>query len=233
MSDRFTVLIADFLDETSIESAILDDIAKIIMARARDESELAEYLPHADAILLFHDISIVGEPSFSRAPRCRCVVRAGVGLQQRRRRGRDSARRDRLQRARLRHRGSRRSRHHVPAGDRAPAGAIARGDPGGNLGLSDRRGRAAPARQDLRRDRLRPDRHGNGPASQGTGARRRLLRPVPAPGDGQGAGSPPRLSARRPARAEPFCQPPLLSRRDEPAHDKRTRPSRGCDRARC
>ena len=79
MSDRFTVLIADFLDETSIESAILDDIAQIVMARARDETELAEYLPQADAILLFHDISIVGEPSFSRAPRCRCVVRAGVG----------------------------------------------------------------------------------------------------------------------------------------------------------
>jgi C-terminal binding protein len=79
MGDRFTVLIADFLDETSIESAILDDIATIIMARARDEAELAEYLPAADAILLFHDISIVGEPSFSRAPRCRCVVRAGVG----------------------------------------------------------------------------------------------------------------------------------------------------------
>ena len=79
MSDRFMVLIADFLDETSIESAILDDIAQIIMARAKDEMELAEYLPRADAILLFHDISIVGEPSFSLAPRCRCVVRAGVG----------------------------------------------------------------------------------------------------------------------------------------------------------
>jgi D-3-phosphoglycerate dehydrogenase len=80
VGNRFTVLIADFLDETSIESAILDDIATIIMARARDEAELAEYLPEADAILLFHDISIVGEPSFSRAPRCRCVVRAGVGF---------------------------------------------------------------------------------------------------------------------------------------------------------
>jgi D-3-phosphoglycerate dehydrogenase len=79
MSDRFTVLIADFLDETSIESAILDDIARIVTAHARDEMELADYLPHADAIMLFHDISIVGEHSFARAPRCRCVVRAGVG----------------------------------------------------------------------------------------------------------------------------------------------------------
>ena len=142
MGKRFTVLIADFLDETSIESAVLDDIARIVMARREDEAELAEYLPEADAIMLFHDISIVGEPSFSRAPRCRCVVRAGVGYQQRRCRGGDAARRDRLQRARLRHRGSRRPRDHVSAGDRAPAGAIARGDPGGHLGLRD--GRGAP-----------------------------------------------------------------------------------------
>jgi C-terminal binding protein len=80
MSERFTVLIADFLDETSIESAILADIARIVMARAKVEAELVDYLPQADAIMLFHDISIVGEPSFSRAPRCRGVVRAGVGF---------------------------------------------------------------------------------------------------------------------------------------------------------
>jgi C-terminal binding protein len=79
MSERLTVLIADFLDETSIESAILADIAHIIMAHAKDEAELVEYLPVADAILLFHDLSILGEPTFARAPRCRGVVRAGVG----------------------------------------------------------------------------------------------------------------------------------------------------------
>jgi phosphoglycerate dehydrogenase-like enzyme len=79
MSERFTVLIADFLDETSIESAILGDIADLIMARATEETELSPYLPRADAIMLFHDISIVGETSFARAPRCRCIVRAGVG----------------------------------------------------------------------------------------------------------------------------------------------------------
>jgi D-3-phosphoglycerate dehydrogenase len=78
-SDRYTVLIADFLDETSVESAILDDIARMIMAHAKVESQLAEFLPQADAIMVFHDISVVGEASFSRAPRCRCVVRAGVG----------------------------------------------------------------------------------------------------------------------------------------------------------
>jgi C-terminal binding protein len=79
MSERFLVLIADFLDETSIESGVLVDLADLIMARARDESELSKYLPDADAIMVFHDLSILGEPSFARAPRCRGVVRAGVG----------------------------------------------------------------------------------------------------------------------------------------------------------
>jgi C-terminal binding protein len=79
MAKRFTVLIADFLDETSIESAVLGDLAELIMARATEEVQLGDYLPQADAILLFHDLSILGEQSFAAAPRCRCVVRAGVG----------------------------------------------------------------------------------------------------------------------------------------------------------
>ena len=79
MPERFNVLIADFLDETSVESAVLDDIADLAMARATDESQLAPYLPTADAIMVFHDLSILGEFSFARAPQCRGAVRAGVG----------------------------------------------------------------------------------------------------------------------------------------------------------
>jgi C-terminal binding protein len=79
MPEKLKVLIADFLDETSIESAVLGDIAEIVIAGAKDEIELAHHLSDTDAILLFHDISILGEYSFSRAPNCRCVVRAGVG----------------------------------------------------------------------------------------------------------------------------------------------------------
>jgi D-3-phosphoglycerate dehydrogenase len=79
MSERFTVLIADFLDETAIESAVLGDLAQVTMARATEEAELFDYLPTADAIVIYHAISNVGGASFARAPRCRCVVRAGVG----------------------------------------------------------------------------------------------------------------------------------------------------------
>jgi phosphoglycerate dehydrogenase-like enzyme len=80
MSKRFNVLIADFLDETSIESAVLGDLAQLVMAHATEESQLEKFLPQADAIMLFHDLSILSELSFSRAPRCRGVVRAGVGF---------------------------------------------------------------------------------------------------------------------------------------------------------
>ncbi len=79
MSERFTVLIADFLDETSIESAVLGDIAEFVMAGATDESQLAPHSTRADAIMLFHDLTMLGEATFSRAARCRGLVRAGVG----------------------------------------------------------------------------------------------------------------------------------------------------------
>jgi C-terminal binding protein len=80
MSKRFNVLIADFLDETAIESAVLGDLAQLVMAHATEESQLERFLPQADAIMLFHDLSILSELSFSCAPRCRGVVRAGVGF---------------------------------------------------------------------------------------------------------------------------------------------------------
>ena len=39
---RFTVVVADFLDETSVESPVLDDIATLVLCRAMREEELAE-----------------------------------------------------------------------------------------------------------------------------------------------------------------------------------------------
>jgi phosphoglycerate dehydrogenase-like enzyme len=77
--DRFTVLVADFLDESSVESPLLEDIAKLVLCQATREEELAEQLSGADAIMLYHDIPHLGEATFSRANRCKCVVRAGVG----------------------------------------------------------------------------------------------------------------------------------------------------------
>jgi C-terminal binding protein len=73
------VVVADFLEESTIESPILQAVAEVVLARATDEASLRPFVAEADAILLFHDIPRLGEATLSAAPRCRVVVRAGVG----------------------------------------------------------------------------------------------------------------------------------------------------------
>ena len=75
----FTVVAADFLQETRVESPILQDIARFVFARASDESGVVDHVANADAILLFHDIPMLGEATFAAAPKLKGVVRAGVG----------------------------------------------------------------------------------------------------------------------------------------------------------
>jgi phosphoglycerate dehydrogenase-like enzyme len=79
MSAPHTVVVADFLEEAGVEAPILQDVARLVLARARHESDLLPHLDRADALLLFHDVPMVTEATFSRAPRCKAVVRAGVG----------------------------------------------------------------------------------------------------------------------------------------------------------
>ncbi len=79
MASPFRVLIADFLDESSVEKPILGDLAEIVLGNAWKEEDLFEIVPSADAILLYHDIPRMGEATFSRATRLQGVVRAGVG----------------------------------------------------------------------------------------------------------------------------------------------------------
>lgn len=73
------VVITDFLDEATVETPVLHDIARITLARATDEPGLEPYLADADALIVFHEIERLGEATFTRAPRCKVVVRAGVG----------------------------------------------------------------------------------------------------------------------------------------------------------
>ncbi len=80
MSERFRVLVTDFLDECSVESPILGDIAEIRLAGAHNEAELLGSLSDVDALILYHDIPFLGEAIFSAAARCRVAVRAGVGF---------------------------------------------------------------------------------------------------------------------------------------------------------
>ncbi len=80
MADRFRVVITDFLDEASVEAPVLGDLADLIVAGAHDEADLSPHVATADAMILFHDLSLIGETTLSKASRCRGVVRAGVGF---------------------------------------------------------------------------------------------------------------------------------------------------------
>ena len=79
MPAPMTVVITDFLEEADVETPILGDLARIVIARAQDEASLRAVVGEADAMILFHEIARMGDATFSAAPRCRCVVRAGVG----------------------------------------------------------------------------------------------------------------------------------------------------------
>lgn len=74
-----TVLITDFLDRPDIEAQVLGDLARLVPAKAGDEAQLAPHLSTADAMLVFHDIPMIGAATLEKAARCRGVVRAGVG----------------------------------------------------------------------------------------------------------------------------------------------------------
>ena len=217
MPDRFTVLIADFLDETSIESAVLEDIADLVMARATDESELAPYMPTADAIMVFHDLSILGEPSFARAPRCRGVVRAGVGYNNV---DLEAATRHGVVVCNVPDYGTEEVADHAIMFLLALVRrlvAVARGDPRRDLGLPDRPGHP----------RLRGKTFGIvgcGRIGTATAIRAKALGldvvfydPYLRQGMDKALGIRRVYRARRAARAEPLRQPALLPRRDEPS----------------
>lgn len=73
------VLVADFLDQVEVELPVLGDHARLTLAQAWNESELAPYLADTDVMILFHDIARISEATLAAAPRLKAIVRAGVG----------------------------------------------------------------------------------------------------------------------------------------------------------
>ncbi len=80
MSRSGTVIIADFLEESAVESPVFGNGVKLVIAKAHEEKDLQPWLADADAILLFHDIASMTDATFERAPKLKTVVRAGVGF---------------------------------------------------------------------------------------------------------------------------------------------------------
>ncbi|MCZ2342828.1 MAG: C-terminal binding protein [Bacteroidales bacterium] len=80
MSSRFRVVIADFItDDLAPERRILEDIADVTALDASTEQELIGHADNADAIMLYHNLSLTRE-TISRLTQCKLIVRCGVGF---------------------------------------------------------------------------------------------------------------------------------------------------------
>jgi C-terminal binding protein len=80
MNDQFRVVISDFIrDALEPERQILDDLARVEWLGATDESQLKGRIEHADAIMMYHDLSITRR-TIERLDRCKLIVRCGVGI---------------------------------------------------------------------------------------------------------------------------------------------------------
>jgi len=76
---RFQVVVTDFIaDDLLPEQEILGDIADIIALNAFSEKDLRGKIEHADAVMLYHNLSI-RESTISTMTRCKLIVRCGVG----------------------------------------------------------------------------------------------------------------------------------------------------------
>ena len=80
MPDQQRVVITDFInDSLQVEGDLLGDVAKVEAFDALDESELVGKIEDADAIMLYHNLSIT-EKTIARLTQCKLIVRCGVGF---------------------------------------------------------------------------------------------------------------------------------------------------------
>lgn len=79
MSKRFQVFITDFINgDLEPEKKILGDIADVTALDAYNEKELIGRIEHADAIMLYHNLSLT-KATVEALKHCKLIVRCGVG----------------------------------------------------------------------------------------------------------------------------------------------------------
>jgi D-3-phosphoglycerate dehydrogenase/C-terminal binding protein len=80
MAKKFKVVITDFIKgPLDLEEGILKGIADITAAGAFSEEELSGKIEEADAIILYHCLTI-SKDTIARLKNCKLIVRAGVGI---------------------------------------------------------------------------------------------------------------------------------------------------------
>lgn len=80
MSQEPQVVITDFLTgDLEIEREVLGGIAELTALGARSEEDLVGRIEEADAIILYHQMTL-RRPTLERLTRCKLIVRGGVGV---------------------------------------------------------------------------------------------------------------------------------------------------------
>ncbi|MDB5246582.1 MAG: C-terminal binding protein, partial [Segetibacter sp.] len=81
MTDKkFKIIITDFInDSLAIEKKIVGDIAEVIALNAYNEKDLEGKIEDADAIVMYHTISMTAK-TIDRLKQCKLIVRGGVGI---------------------------------------------------------------------------------------------------------------------------------------------------------
>ena len=79
MNKQYRVVIPDFIhDQLEPEHQVLGDIATVTALDAYHESELAGHIEAADAIMVYHNLSLT-QKTISQLQHCKLIVRCGVG----------------------------------------------------------------------------------------------------------------------------------------------------------
>jgi len=79
MTHEFKVVVTDYLtDDLAPEREVLDGVADVVALDAYSEDELAGRVDDADAILLYHQVSLTPK-TIGRLQHCKVIVRCGVG----------------------------------------------------------------------------------------------------------------------------------------------------------
>jgi C-terminal binding protein len=79
-SVKYKIIITDFIcDDLLIEKSVLGEDADIIALNASHESELCNAVEDADALIVYHTLS-VSKNTIDALRQCKLIVRAGVGI---------------------------------------------------------------------------------------------------------------------------------------------------------
>jgi len=80
MNEQSQVVVTDFIhDDLEPEREVLGELAEVVALAARGEDELVGRIEQADAIILYHELSITRR-TIQRLARCKLIVRGGVGI---------------------------------------------------------------------------------------------------------------------------------------------------------